>query len=109
MVFTSDTGEMALRGRIGGFAKAARHSREELTRAARDGFLARFEREVDPDGILAEQERKRRAVAARNAHMARLALKSAIVRRQQVADSKKKATAPTVAQEVRDVAARSPY
>lgn len=37
------------------------------------GLLARFEREVDPNNELPPAERSRRAVAARKAHMARLA------------------------------------
>lgn len=40
------------------------------------GLLARFEREVDPNNELPPAERSRRAVAARRAHMSRLALKS---------------------------------
>jgi len=43
-------------------------------------FMARFEREVDPDGTLAE-ERARRAEAARKAYFAQLAHKSAKARR----------------------------
>lgn len=40
------------------------------------GLLARFEREVDPDGTLTEHERVRQAENARRAHMSRLAAKS---------------------------------
>lgn len=40
------------------------------------GLLARFEREVDPEGQLAPDERRRRAEAARRAHMVRLAFRS---------------------------------
>ena len=39
--------------------------------------MARFEREVDPDGVLSELERKRRAATAKKAYMARLSFKSA--------------------------------
>ena len=49
----------------------------ETTRAAREAFLARFIREVDPEGVLPEPERLRRAEAARRAYFARLALRSA--------------------------------
>lgn len=62
-------------GRLGGLAKAARNDAREGTRAAREGFLARFEREVDPDGVLEPEERLRRATAAKKLHMARLLMK----------------------------------
>jgi hypothetical protein len=52
------------------------------TRPARDAFMARFERQVDPDGVLAPAERQRRATAAKKAYFVRLALKSAQARRQ---------------------------
>lgn len=45
-------------------------------RPALNGFLARFERQVDPDGVLDPQERTMLADAARRAHMRRLALAS---------------------------------
>jgi hypothetical protein len=52
---------------------------------ARQGFVARFEREVDPDGILPPDERTRRAEHAQRAHMARLSLKAAQARRSKAA------------------------
>lgn len=52
------------------------------TKPGRDAAFAKFERQVDPDGVLSEPERKRRADAARRAHMARLAYRSAKARRQ---------------------------
>lgn len=67
--------------RIGGLTRAARYDGREVTRAARRGFIARFEDEVDPDGQLPPGERQRRARAAMRAHMARLALRSAKSRR----------------------------
>jgi hypothetical protein len=73
--------EAVLRGRIGGFAAAAANNTHELTLPARKAFLAKFERQVDPHQVLPEEERKRRAMAARKAHFARLALKSAQKRR----------------------------
>ena len=57
------------------------------TRAGRDAFLARFEREVDPDGTLDPEERSRRADHARSAYFARLALASAKARRKSKAAS----------------------
>lgn len=62
--------EMALRGRIGGYARAAKYPADELTAPARSGFLRRFE-PTDPN--LSPQERQRRTEAALKAHMARLA------------------------------------
>lgn len=74
-------GERALRSRLAAYSMHARHDPFETTRAARDAFFARFEREVDPDSELPERERRRRAVAARKAYFARLALRSAKARR----------------------------
>jgi hypothetical protein len=78
MVF--DPQEMALRGRIGAYALHSRYDPRLTTAKARASFLTRFEREVDPERTLPEGERKRRALAARKAHFARLALKSARAR-----------------------------
>ena len=50
------------------------------TAPARAAFLARFEREVDPDGVLDPRERARRAEHARKAYFLRLALASAHAR-----------------------------
>jgi hypothetical protein len=43
--------------------------------------MDRFEREVDPEGVLPAQERQRRAEHARKAYFLRLALASAKARR----------------------------
>jgi hypothetical protein len=51
------------------------------TAPARAAFNDRFEREVDPDGVLAPDERARRAEHAKQAYFTRLALKSAQARR----------------------------
>lgn len=51
------------------------------TAPGRIQFLGRFEREVDPTGVLSERERARRAEHARKAYFAGLALKSAQARR----------------------------
>jgi hypothetical protein len=51
------------------------------TEPARRAFLSPgFEREVDPEGILPEAERLRRAAYARKAYFTRLALASAKAR-----------------------------
>lgn len=71
----------SLRGRLSAHTLHATHDSRDLTAKARDAFLARFEREVDPDSVLPEDERLRRARHARRAHMTRLALRSAEARR----------------------------
>ena len=70
----------SLRARIGGLALAAQRDPREYTAAARRAFLARFEDQVDPERVLPERERARRAEAARKAHFARLAYLSAKAR-----------------------------
>ena len=49
------------------------------------GQLARFEREVDPTGVLPDAERARRAEQARRAHLAQLSLKAVQARRAKAA------------------------
>lgn len=73
--------ERTLRARIGAHALHAKHDSRETTRAARETFLERFEREVDPAAELPLDERRRRAEAARRAYFTRLALSSARSRR----------------------------
>ncbi len=51
------------------------------TAPARQAFLDRFEREVDPDGTLPPADRARRAEHARKSYFFRLALASAKARR----------------------------
>ncbi|MFN0071385.1 MAG: hypothetical protein ACKVVP_07855 [Chloroflexota bacterium] len=82
MSYSLNPREASLRGRIGAYALHATHDPRETTRAAREQFLSKFEREVDPDGVLPEPERLRRAEAAKKAHFARLALASARKRSQ---------------------------
>lgn len=55
--------------------------RSAATAPARRGLAERFEREADPDGVLAPEERTRRAEHLRKAHFAELALKSVRARR----------------------------
>ncbi len=55
--------------------------RTARTAPATAAAMARFEKLVDPDGILPAEERARRAESARKAHMARLDLASARARR----------------------------
>jgi hypothetical protein len=73
--------QRVLRARIGAHAMHAKHDARETTAAARKAFLHRFERQVDPDGLLDAVERTRRAERAKKAYFAALALKSAKARR----------------------------
>lgn len=76
--------QRALRSRAAAFALHAQGGTS--TKAGTLAFLARFEREVDPEGILTPEERSRRATFARKSYMARLALKASRARTRQVAD-----------------------
>jgi hypothetical protein len=76
-----DPEEMSRRGRIGAHRLHATHDPRETTAKARETFLIQFEREVDPDGTLSPDERRRRAEHAKKAHFARLAHLSAKARR----------------------------
>lgn len=73
--------ERSLRARLAAHALHAQHDSSEVSKAGREAFLARFEREVDPEGTLPTDERIRRAAHARKAYFTRLALKSAQARR----------------------------
>jgi hypothetical protein len=55
--------------------------RSARTRPARETFLKRFEKEVDPDGTLPPEERQQRAEHAKRAYMLQLAKRSAAVRK----------------------------
>jgi hypothetical protein len=73
--------ERSLAATIGAYALHSKYDSRDLTATARARFDERFEHEVDPDRVLPEAERLRRAGHARKAYFARLALKSAKVRR----------------------------
>lgn len=73
--------ERSLRARLAAHTLHSRVNPTQHTEAARRAFRERFEREVDPEGVLSPSERARRAEHALKAHMARLALKSAQARR----------------------------
>jgi hypothetical protein len=70
-----------MRARLAAFALHAQRDSREITRAGRQAFIARFELEVDPDAVLPEVERRRRAEAAKKAYFTALALRSAKARR----------------------------
>jgi hypothetical protein len=60
---------------------ARTRDRAARTRPAREKFLKRFEKEVDPDGTLAPEERRERAEHAKRAYMLHLAKRSAVARK----------------------------
>jgi hypothetical protein len=68
-------------GKIGGLTAWSRNDAATMVGPAHRGFRARFERLVDPDGVLDEAERSARADRARRAHMLTLAARSAEARR----------------------------
>lgn len=70
--------QRSLRARMGGLAVHAQGKTN--TAPARAKFAERFEREVDPDGILPPDERARRAESARKAYFAELAYRSSVAR-----------------------------
>ena len=73
--------QRSLRSRIGAHALHAKHDTMAVSAPGRKAIWRKFEDEVDPDRVLSESERRRRAEHARKAHMARLALASAKARR----------------------------
>jgi len=77
--------ELSLRGRVAAHASWA-NTPDPTARTApgRKAFNDRFEKQVDPDGVLAAEERARRASSARKAYFSALALKSSTARRRAV-------------------------
>lgn len=77
-----DPSERSMQMRLASHLSWANTSdRNARTAPARRASEERFERQVDPDGVLPEAERKQRAESARKAHFTALALKSAQARR----------------------------
>ena len=65
--------QKSLRGRIAANKRWSQDGdRKGQGKRGQAGLLARFERQVDPDGTLPKKERRRRAQNARAEHMARL-------------------------------------
>jgi hypothetical protein len=76
-----DADERVFRARLVAHSLWAKvHDPKAHTEPGRRAFLDRFDREVDPDGVLPPEERQRRAAHARKAYFLRLALKSARAR-----------------------------
>lgn len=80
---TLTAAERTMRARAAAYAKWAQADLAEVSRKASEAWWRRFERKVDPDGVLSESERTRRAQAASKAQMTMAAYKSAQVRRTQ--------------------------
>lgn len=73
--------ERSMRARIAAYTLHSKTDGRDLTTRARQAFLDRFERAVDPAGTLAPAERCRRAAAARKAYFTSLALQSSRARK----------------------------
>ena len=69
-----------MRARMGALARWAKEDPKPHTKMMSDKFQERFERQVDPEGILPEPERIRRAEAARSFYYKQLAYKSSRAR-----------------------------
>lgn len=79
MVLTPE--QRSQRARIAALARWSKQDPSDATRYARSRFDERFLDEVDPQRVLPESERERRARAARKLYFTRLAFRSANLRR----------------------------
>lgn len=77
--------QRALRARVAAHAKWAQTDPVEGTAKARKAALDRFDRQVDPEGVLDPAERARRAAHARRSYFLALAARSAESRRRRAA------------------------
>jgi hypothetical protein len=75
---------------MGAYAMHAKYDVRKTTASARSAFLARFEREVDPEGLLPPVERARRADTARRSYFTKLALASSRARSKRAAGQRGK-------------------
>ena len=76
--------QRSLRGRIAANTRWSREDGKANAQHAQAGLLAKFVDQIDPDHVLPEDERLRRAEAARRAHMQRLAFLSSKARARQL-------------------------
>lgn len=82
MTKRSNSTSRSTRARIAAYTRWAKTpDATSATAPARRAFASRFEREVDPDGLLAPHVRARMAEAAKKAYYARLAYLSVKARR----------------------------
>lgn len=73
--------ERSQRARIAAHSRWAQHDPTQHALKMQAALRAKFERQADPDGVLPEAERQRRAEQLYKAWMASLAFKSAKARR----------------------------
>lgn len=73
--------DRSLQARAAAYRLHSKYDSRDLTRNARKAFNDRFAKQVDPDGVLPEAERARRAECARRAYFAELAARSVRARR----------------------------
>jgi hypothetical protein len=66
--------ERAAMASVGGLSRVIRYGSNAAVAAARSGFLAKFDREVDPDGTLDPEQRARLSALALKCHMKKMAL-----------------------------------
>ena len=78
---TLSPAERTLRARLAAHSLHAQVNSRDHTEPARRAFMDRFEDEVDPNRVLPNAERQRRAEQAKKAYFTRLALKSVQSRR----------------------------
>lgn len=79
--------ETTLRARLGAHTLHSQYDSKELTEAARAARWQQFLDQVDPDRVLPEDERIRRAEHAQLAHMNKMSLAAAKARRLAAAQS----------------------
>jgi hypothetical protein len=97
--------ERSARARLGAYALHAKVDGTAITAAARRALLAKFEREVDPEGVLPLAERLRRAEFARKAYYAGLSFKSMRVRSARAKAKTARGRAQLLAEELEQEAA----
>ena len=78
---TLSPAERTLRARLAAHSLHAQVNSRDHTAPARRAFMDRFEDQVDPNRVLPNTERQRRAEQAKKAYFTRLALKSLQARR----------------------------
>lgn len=79
--------ERTIRARLAAHSKHALYDPVEGTAKARQAFRDRFERDVDPEGVLSPEERARRAEHARKAFYLRLSMQGVKARRKGASDA----------------------
>ncbi|MEX2236039.1 MAG: hypothetical protein WEB00_00685 [Dehalococcoidia bacterium] len=73
--------DRSTRGLLGALAQRSRNDPLDYTKAALRAFIGRFIDLVDPDRVLDEDERLKRALALRKAHYVRMGIQSGEPRR----------------------------